>query len=60
LNLAMPSLILIPFGRGVERMKVLKHSAPHSSWLLSLKVSRSPSPSKRCASHRARVDSTLC
>jgi hypothetical protein len=30
LNLTTPSLSLIPFGSGVERIKRLKHSAPHS------------------------------
>jgi hypothetical protein len=40
-------------------MQMLKHSAPHSSWLLSLKVSRSSSPLKRCNSHHAQAESTL-
>jgi hypothetical protein len=30
LNLTTPSLILIPFGNGVERIRRLKHSTPHS------------------------------
>jgi hypothetical protein len=30
LNLTTPSLILIPFGNGVERIRRLKHSAPHN------------------------------
>jgi hypothetical protein len=32
LNLTTPSLRLIPFGSGVERITMLKHSAPHSPW----------------------------
>jgi hypothetical protein len=30
LNLTTPSLSLIPFGNGVERIRRLKHTAPHS------------------------------
>jgi hypothetical protein len=30
LKLTTPSLSFIPFGSGVERIKKLKHSAPHS------------------------------
>jgi hypothetical protein len=30
LNLMTPSLSLIPFGNGVEWIRRLKHSAPHS------------------------------
>jgi hypothetical protein len=30
LNVTTPSLSLIPFGNGVERIWRLKHSAPHS------------------------------
>jgi hypothetical protein len=50
LNLAMASLILIPFGSGVERIKLRKHSIPQSSLSLSLRASRSPSLSNRHAS----------
>jgi hypothetical protein len=32
LNLTTPSLSLIPFGSGVEQIRMLKHSAPHSPW----------------------------
>jgi hypothetical protein len=59
LNLTMPSLSLIPFGNGVERIRRLKHSAPHSPSLEPPNVSASRSSSKRHASHRARPWSTL-
>jgi hypothetical protein len=59
LNLTMLSLSLIPFGSGVERIRRLKHSAPHSPSRLPLNVSSSRSSSKRRASHRACAKSTL-
>jgi hypothetical protein len=59
LNLTMLSLSLIPFGSGVEQIRRLKHSAPHSSSRLSPNVSSSRSSSKQCASCRARAKSTL-
>jgi hypothetical protein len=60
LNLAMHSLILIPFGKGMVRMYVLKHSAPQSSSSLSPRASCSPSPLNRRASRCARAVLTLC
>jgi hypothetical protein len=39
LNLTMPSLSLIPFGNGVERIRRLKYSAPHSPSLAPPNVS---------------------
>jgi hypothetical protein len=59
LNLTTLSLSLIPFGSGVERIRMLKHSAPHSPWRLLPNVSGSHSSSKRHASCRARARSTL-
>jgi hypothetical protein len=59
LNLTTPSLSFIPLGSGVERIKKLKHSAPHSPWRLFPNASNSASSSKRRASHRARAESTL-
>jgi hypothetical protein len=59
LNLTTLSLSLIPFGSGVERIRRLKHSAPHSPSQLPPNVSSSRSSSKRCASRRARAESTL-
>jgi hypothetical protein len=59
LNLTMPSLSLIPFGNGVERIKRLKHYAPHSPSSAPPNVSASRSSSKRRASRRAHPWSTL-
>jgi hypothetical protein len=59
LNLTMLSLSLIPFSSGVERIRRLKHTAPHSPSRLPPNVSSSCSSSKRCASRRARARSTL-
>jgi hypothetical protein len=59
LNLTMPSLSLIPFGNGVERIRRLKHSALHSPSLAPPNVSASRSSSKRRASRHARPWSTL-
>jgi hypothetical protein len=59
LNLTMPSLSLIPFGNGVERIRRLKHSALHSPSLAPPNVSTSRSSSKCHAARRARPWSTL-
>jgi hypothetical protein len=59
LNLTTPSLSFIPFGCGVERIRRLKHSAPHSPWRLLSNASSSHSSSKRRASRQARAESTL-
>jgi hypothetical protein len=59
LNLTTPSLSFIPFASGVEQIKKLKHSAPHSPRRLFPNASNSASSSKRRMSRRARAESTL-
>jgi hypothetical protein len=59
LNLTTPSLSLIPFSNGVERIRRLKHYTPHSPSCAPPNISASRSSSKRRASRRARPWSTL-
>jgi hypothetical protein len=50
---------LISFGNGVERIRRLKHSVPHSPLFAPPNISASRSSSKRRASHRTHPWSTL-